>query len=106
MPLGPIAPFRETVVPTPGYASGAPMPGPTCCGGPSGPLVGVGVAGEAVVLGGERARRRRRVALRREVAVDHARALAALVDRPHDQRLAAARVAGGEHAVDRASCTA
>ena len=33
-----------------------------------------------------------------EVAVDHARALAALVDRPDDQRLAAAGVAGGEHA--------
>ena len=37
---------------------------------------------------------------RLEVAVDHPRALAALVDRPDDQRLPAARVAGGEHAGD------
>ena len=36
-----------------------------------------------------------------EPAVDRRGALAALVDRPHDQRLAAARVAGGEHAGDR-----
>ena len=34
-----------------------------------------------------------------QVAVGHAGALAALVDRPHDQRLAAARVTGGEDAV-------
>ena len=36
-----------------------------------------------------------------QVAVDDAGALAAFVDRPHDQRLAAAGVAGGEHALGR-----
>ena len=36
-----------------------------------------------------------------QVAVDDRGALAALVDRPHDQRLAAARVAGREHALGR-----
>src|SRR5690349_14805110 len=35
-----------------------------------------------------------------QVAIDHPRALTALVDRPHDERLAATRVAGGEDAVD------
>ena len=34
----------------------------------------------------------------REVPVDLGGALASLADRPHDQRLAAAGVAGGEHA--------
>src|SRR5580700_4178006 len=91
----------------------SPTPGPTCCGGspvvgglprldprsyvlrrPLGAFVRVGVAGEPVVLRqacvlcktGPTARA---VALGREVAVDHARALATLVDRPNDQRLAA-----------------
>jgi hypothetical protein len=35
-----------------------------------------------------------------QVALDHARALAALVDRPDDERLPAARVARGEHPGD------
>ena len=29
------------------------IPGPTCCGGPSGPFVGVGVAGETLVVRGD-----------------------------------------------------
>src|SRR5688572_33014094 len=51
------------------------------------------VRGSDVAAGDELARLERA-----EVALDHARALPALVDRPHDERLAAARVAGGEHA--------
>ena len=84
--------------------SGAPTPGPTCCGGPSGPSSAS--AWPAARRPRTRTRRRRCAAPRGQVAVDHARALATLVDRPHDQRLAAARVAGGEHAVDRGRCTA
>jgi len=65
-----------------------------------GAFVRIGVASEAIVLGqigpGEGA-----VALAGQVAVDHARALAALVDRPHDQRLAAAGITGREDAVHR-----
>ncbi len=37
----------------------------------------------------------------RQIAVDHPRALATLVDRPHDQRLPAARIARGEHSLHR-----
>ena len=65
-----------------------------------GAFVGVGVTGEALVLG-QGAAGRRAVAPLGEVAIDHPRALAALVDRPHDQRLPAAGVAGGEHALHR-----
>src|SRR5262249_16824834 len=43
-----------------------------------------------------RARRQERLA--HEVRVDPARRLAALPDRPHDERLAPSRVAAGEHA--------
>ena len=65
-----------------------------------GALVGVAVAGQRVVVGHAGCRRAVEAP---QVAVDHPRALAALVDRPDDQRLAAARVAGGEHARRRRS---
>ena len=68
----------------------AGTPGPTCCGDSAGLS---SAFGRRPASGG-----RRELA---EVAVDHAGALAALVDRPHDERLAAARVAGGEDALDR-----
>ena len=78
-----------------------PIPGPTCSGGPSGPSSASArpasapssgrATGEHVVL---------LAALGGEVALDDARALATLVDRPHDQRLPAARVAGCEDSID------
>ena len=75
-----------------------PMPGPALLRRALGAFVGVRVAGETLVL---RDLLLARPSSAREVAVDHARALAALVDRPHDQRLAAAGVTRGEHAVHR-----
>ena len=68
-----------------------------------------GAAGRRRAPASRSARRCRPTALSRgsrsgqlaQVAVDDAGALAALVDRPHDQRLAAAGVAGGEHALGR-----
>src|SRR2546422_5353149 len=65
-----------------------------------GTLIGGRVTGEACVLDSSDAAAHgacATVAPRGEVAVDHARALATLVDRPHDQRLAAAGVTGREY---------
>src|SRR5665213_1695860 len=42
----------------------------------------------------------RQLARSHQEFVDRARALAPFADRPHDERLAAAHVAGGEHAID------
>src|SRR5665213_3284040 len=42
----------------------------------------------------------RQLARSHQEFVDRARALATFADRPHDERLAAAHVAGGEHAID------
>src|SRR4029077_15201349 len=64
-----------------------------------GAFVGIGVAGQALVRRQRRSWGALSVAPPGEVAVDHARALAPLVDRPHDQRLAATSVAGAEHAL-------
>jgi hypothetical protein len=73
--------------------------GPDVLGWALGPFVGVGVAREPFVPRRRRGRDVLSVAPGAQVAVDHPCALAALVDRPHDQRLAAARVACGKHAV-------
>src|SRR3954471_10230061 len=67
-------------------------------------LRGVGAEVRAPeALGGARAQRLARVALGqlREVAVDDAGALPPLVDRPHDEGLAATGVARGEDALGR-----
>ena len=72
------------------------------------PLVGQGLQGQAVRpdlhrghprVQGAPGHAREPSAARAQVALDRARALAALGDRGDDQRLAAAGVAGGEHAV-------
>src|SRR5438128_6918195 len=65
-----------------------------------GALIGGGVTGEACVLDASDGATHgacAAVAPCGEIAIDHARALATLVDRPHDQRLAAAGIAGREH---------
>jgi len=83
---------------TPGDGYPASIPGPTCCGGPSD--LSPRLRGPPSHRPRAIVRRGAAVQLPRQVAINHPRALAALVDRPDDQRLTAAGVASGEHAVD------